>query len=164
MSGPMDDFPDKIATDFPDRAKDNPTGSFLEDLKKFPASVLSDPRTSMTAIPLGGAAAGLGAARAGLPALLQKAAPLVGRLLTAGGLKSGEAATKGQSPLGGGIQGLAGEAVGEAIPPVLSRGLGVLARPLVTRAAKTAHDATQGRLEGFHGAMEDAVKGAQTNA
>jgi hypothetical protein len=145
MAGPLDDFPDKVVADFPDKSTSaksgSKSGSFLEDLKAFPASVLSDPRTSMVTIPMGGQVAGNLARSA--PALVQKFAPLLGRLATAAGLKSGEAATKGQSPLGGAIKGTAGEAVGEAIPPVLSRALGVVARPLVSRAAKAAQDVAQ---------------------
>jgi hypothetical protein len=149
--------PDKVRDMLAPMAK----GSFAEDLKNFPASVLKDPRTQMLAIPGGGQAAGMAAKAA--PALIQKAAPLLGRLATAAGLKSGEAATQGQSPLGGGIQGLAGEAVGEAIPSVLSRVLGVLTKPLVTRSAKAAQEALQASRETTHGAMTDAIRGAQTN-
>jgi hypothetical protein len=137
-------------------------GSFAEDIKNFPASVLKDPRTQMLAIPMGGQAAGM-AAKAG-PALLQKAAPLLGRLATAAGLKSGEAATQGQSPLGGAMQGLAGEAVGEAIPPVLSRAAGVVARPLVTRAAKASQEGSQAAREAFHTALADAIEKVKANA
>jgi hypothetical protein len=166
--GKVIEFPDSMSQQdvsgamgklYPAPAAEKPQAkqeTFMDRLKAFPASVLSDPRTAMLTIPMGGQAAGLLSAG--------KLAPLLGRLATAGGLKAGESASKGQSPIGGGIMGMAGEGVGEALSPVLSRAAGVVARPLVAKAAKVAHEASQASREATHGAMSDAISGAQTNA
>lgn len=86
----------------------------------------------------GGQLAKMGAEAMGAPALVAKAAPVVGRVLTGAGIGGAEGSLAGESALGGAAASAAGGAIAEGAGLVISKALSQLLTPEIRRAGAAA--------------------------